>query len=586
MGSRNSYMQKNTISSTPARSRWLTAFLIAVILSAMATRFYHPYLFSPDEPREAEIAREMLKNGNWITPHLSGLPFLEKPPLYYNIVAAAYAITGSITPAVARSVSIAFGMIMLAVVFLIAQSWQPGRRKWLAVLLLLAMPQFYKYSHQIVLDIAVGAFCTMAILAFMYRFLFAPSENKKWPLYLFYFACAAAFLTKGAFAIFQIAVPIAAFTLIARRWDILKKIFSPLPMLVFIIPVGIWIYLYYQQGGLPYLYEHFVNNTIGRFFRIHMELEGAKFYHTDLGNQEAWHYYISNLPRMLGPALAVIPFTIIEATKKTLPIKRNREPQGQTYCFLLIWAILPAVILSFSSIKATSYLLPQYAAIALLTAAWLDNNLPKQNELQHQGIAYLSIVFLSLTMNIFLYNMDVRTYRLISLIPLAFFVPAIWILFKKQKLTHATFAILAVSLYMTMIYNSSNVLYAKRTCEFEFANDVWSHVGDEKLYIYKPDDGIRGNIQFTKKRVTPELHKIQEIKNLITAETKNFILTNTDTLKELDNDPTTKERYKIHPLKQHKGRQTKTLISNTLPDVIPTEVEGSRARQKQLPSTQ
>jgi len=559
----SSNIQINTTPSAPFRSTRLTLFLIAVILSAMATRFYHPYLFSPDEPREAEIARETLTGGNWITPHLSGLPFLEKPPLYYNIVAAAYAVTGSITPAVARSVSLAFGIIMLIVVFLIAKRWSPGRRPWLAALLLLAMPQFYKYSHQVVLDIAVGAFCTMAMLAFMYRFIFSTSQNKKWPLYLFYFACAAAFLTKGTFAIFHISLPIAAFCIIARRWDILTKIFSPLPMLIFIVPVGIWIYLYYRQGGLPYLYEHFVNNTIGRFFRIHMELEGAKFYHTDLGNREAWHYYISNLPRMLGPALAVIPFTIIEATKKSRPIKNKQDSTNQTYCFLLIWAIIPSIILSFSSIKATSYLLPQYTAIALLTAAWLDNNLPKQNKLQNQGIAYLSIVFLSLLMNIFLYKMDVKTYRLISLIPLAFFVPAIWILFKKEKLTQATFAILAISLYMTMIYNSSNVLYAKRTCEFPFAKDVWSHVGDENLYIYRPDDGVRGNIQFTKKRVTPEIHQIEEIKNLLTNKTKTFILTNKTALEELD-----KDSYTIHPLKQHKGRKDKTLISNTPPLLI------------------
>ena len=121
---------------------------------------------------------------------------------------------------------------------------------------------------------------------------------------------------------------------------------------------------------------------------------------------------------------------------------------------------------------------------------------------------------------------------------------------------------------MTMIYNSSNVLLAKRTCEFPFANDVWAQVGDEDLYIYRPDDGIRGNIQFTKKRVTPEIHKIEEIKKLIADETKNFILTNKDTLKELD-----KDSYTIHPLKNHKGRQDKTLISNTPLSVILSETK-------------
>lgn len=71
-------------------------------------------LWTPDEPREAEIAREM-----WlapaIVPRLNGERFIEKPPLYYWTVATAYALLGGPSPAAARAVSAlaAFGTLAL-----------------------------------------------------------------------------------------------------------------------------------------------------------------------------------------------------------------------------------------------------------------------------------------------------------------------------------------------------------------------------------------------------------------------------------------------------------------------------------------
>src|SRR4026207_1217719 len=40
-------------------------------------------LFTPDEGRYSEIAREMIATGDYITPHLNGVVFLDKPILYY-----------------------------------------------------------------------------------------------------------------------------------------------------------------------------------------------------------------------------------------------------------------------------------------------------------------------------------------------------------------------------------------------------------------------------------------------------------------------------------------------------------------------
>src|SRR6185295_11147390 len=61
--------------------------------SAYAFAALRPWL-EPDEGRYAEIPREMLVTGDWITPHLNGLVYLEKPPLQYWATAIAYSIFG------------------------------------------------------------------------------------------------------------------------------------------------------------------------------------------------------------------------------------------------------------------------------------------------------------------------------------------------------------------------------------------------------------------------------------------------------------------------------------------------------------
>ena len=58
-------------------------------------------LVGADEPRYAQVAREMLGRRDWITPVLGGQPWLEKPPLYYWQAMLAYSLYG-VSDAAAR----------------------------------------------------------------------------------------------------------------------------------------------------------------------------------------------------------------------------------------------------------------------------------------------------------------------------------------------------------------------------------------------------------------------------------------------------------------------------------------------------
>jgi len=73
------------------RTRWLLLFVFAVVWFGSLD---YRRLIDPDEGRYAEIAREMVASGDWLTPRLNDLKYFEKPPLQYWATAAAYVAFG------------------------------------------------------------------------------------------------------------------------------------------------------------------------------------------------------------------------------------------------------------------------------------------------------------------------------------------------------------------------------------------------------------------------------------------------------------------------------------------------------------
>src|SRR5439155_748791 len=96
-----------------------------VILLALSLLFFLPKLgmpfLDPDEGLYATIAQEMLGDGDWVIPHVNGLPYLEKPPLYFWLTALAFRVAGPSEWATRLpSALAALGTVIL--------TWRVGRR--------------------------------------------------------------------------------------------------------------------------------------------------------------------------------------------------------------------------------------------------------------------------------------------------------------------------------------------------------------------------------------------------------------------------------------------------------------------------
>ncbi|MFA7184239.1 MAG: glycosyltransferase family 39 protein [Victivallales bacterium] len=509
-------------------------FALTILLS-MLINVFHPYLWGPDEPRVAEIARETYISGNYITPHFHGLPFIEKPPLYFDMAAFSYIFAGGPCPGAARLVSALFGCIMLGVAFLVGCNFGGLRSGALATAILIGMPQFYRTAHWIVTDIGVGAFCALALVLFMY-YAFQPEDKKaKWPLYLFYLVSAGAFLTKGLVAISHIGIIIGAFILLWRKWDLLGRALYPPAMLMFLIPVGIWVYLFYKEGGGAFLHEHFINNTIGRFLHISLKTPEGHFAYTDIGNDSPWYFYLARLPNMFGGAIALLPFIIWDSllkldalpgkwilypdkleVKKTgrqstvikfflfllngnSPSKPYDAAQKDRILFLFLWAFLPLFLFSFSAIKEVTYILPSYVAIAIMCGKWLNERIKTTEELKKTIPYFISIVIPAAFAAALLAPFFPPAYIIAVSVWMGGFILLAAASLLKMRFERAAFVICGIILCGIILGNTPEVMRKtrlNRKCHIDLAKYVFPKVGDKRLYVCGGCETLRGSMLF------------------------------------------------------------------------------------------
>jgi 4-amino-4-deoxy-L-arabinose transferase-like glycosyltransferase len=142
----------------PSVLPWLIALAAFMLSMALATAFP---LLDPDEGRNAEVAREMAASGDFLVPHLAGMPYLDKPPAFFWAAAAAIRIAGN-EPWAARLPAALAAALTLALVTRFAQR-RAGRAFALrAAALLYTAPLFAVLSAYVIFDLPL-ALCVTAV---------------------------------------------------------------------------------------------------------------------------------------------------------------------------------------------------------------------------------------------------------------------------------------------------------------------------------------------------------------------------------------------------------------------------------------
>jgi 4-amino-4-deoxy-L-arabinose transferase-like glycosyltransferase len=316
-------------------------------------------LFNPDEPREAEMAREMLVSGDHVVPHLNGEPYLEKPPLFYWGVVAAFRLFGGPGEAAARFLPALAGLFTVLLTYRMARDLLGERAALPAAVILLTAFQFFWIARRSLIDMPLTLAVLLACFG-LHRVVTArDGERTGSRLILGTASLAAALMLKG---IVGAAIPgLAVVAWLVLRRDprpLVRKGLVPAVMAAF-VPVGIWVLRLHGVLGSAAVREFVVVNNVMRF------TGGAAKGH----DQPFWYY----VPTLLGdfvPWAAVLPCAVVAAFRRA-SARDTFRGERDALRDLLAWFLLPLAVLSVASTKRGLYLLPVYPAAAMLVAWWM-----------------------------------------------------------------------------------------------------------------------------------------------------------------------------------------------------------------------
>ena len=318
------------------------------------------HLIPSDEGRYAEIAREMLVTGDWVTPRYNGYKYFEKPPLQIWTTAAAFNLFG-IGDWQARLWTALTGFLTIVFIgFTGARIYTP-RAGWLAAIALASSPMWVIGGHINSLDMGLSAFLVAALCSLLLAQSSQNStDNRRW-MWACWAFMALATLSKGVIGLAIPGMVFAVYSITAWDWKIWKRLHIISGTILFLAITAPWFVLVAQR-----------NPEFLEFFFIHEHLQ--RFTQTAHSRTGPIYYFIPLLLIGFLPWIAQTPEALAQAWRE-----RNRE--FSSGWLLTCWFAVIMGFFSISQSKLPGYIIPVFPALALLVGHRLDRNLGVSNSL-------------------------------------------------------------------------------------------------------------------------------------------------------------------------------------------------------------
>jgi len=323
--------------------------LLAVFTLIWFANIDYRRLVHPDEGRYAEIPREMIASGDWVTPRLDGIKYFEKPALQYWLTAAAYEAfgvhhwTARLWPALAGYLGVLFvgyvGLRLGGPTLGLYSAAALGGCLWYAL-----------NAHILTLDAGLTLWMTvgMGSLFVAQRAAATPGERRVW-MWAAWAALAFATLSKGLIGIVLPGAALFVYTLATRDWALWRRLYLVSGAIVFFALAAPWFAVVSARNpeffDFFFIHEHFTRFLTGEHRR-----EGP------------WWYFV---PIFL---IGILPWlTVFFWTVKRMWTGAKTDANGFSWQrFALVWSAVIFVFFSLSGSKLPSYILPIFPALALL----------------------------------------------------------------------------------------------------------------------------------------------------------------------------------------------------------------------------
>ena len=328
------------------------AFMLLVFVAVWFGNIEVRKLTKADEGRYAEVPREMVATGDWLTPRLNGIKYFEKPPLQYWATAAAYNVFGE-HHWTARLWPALTGFLGVLLIFHVGARLY-GRTAGLYAALVLGSSLLYAgMAHILTLDMGLTFFLTLALAGLLLALdpRADAKANRLW-MHVAWAGCALAVLSKGLIGVVLPVAVLVLYMLVRRDFALVRRLHPVSGGLLFLAIGAPW-----------FIAVSLANPEFPQFFFIHEHLQ--RYITTIHQRYQPWYYFIPILLIGIMPWLATLFDALIGA------FRRNRSSGFDPTLFLLLWTGFIFVFFSLSSSKLPSYILPIFPALALIIAVRL-----------------------------------------------------------------------------------------------------------------------------------------------------------------------------------------------------------------------
>jgi 4-amino-4-deoxy-L-arabinose transferase-like glycosyltransferase len=308
-------------------------------------------LLGPDEPRYAQVAREMFLNRDLITPTLGGHTWFEKPALLYWLIAASFKVFG-VSEWSARLGPAICGVLTILALWCVGREVDRSLGFWSLVVTASCLGLIV-FSRAASFDVVVTMTTTWSLAFFLLNEL-PMTKRKRLLLVGFYSFVGLSLLAKGLVGIVIPFGVVAFYYLLRRQWpqtSVLISLIWGIPLALAV--AALWYGPVIARHGWGFIDEFFVQHHFARYV-------SNKYHHP----QPIWFYPLIIL-------MLALPWTIhlIAALAKVRSWNwRGDDSLSVLRVFSLAWLLFPIVFFSFSGSKLPGYILPAVPAAALLVS--------------------------------------------------------------------------------------------------------------------------------------------------------------------------------------------------------------------------
>jgi 4-amino-4-deoxy-L-arabinose transferase-like glycosyltransferase len=342
----------------------LTVLQLAIVFGVCLFCFFFGLgafgLVGADEPRYAQIGREMLARHDWVLPTINGQPWLEKPVLLYWGEIISYRLFG-VQDWAARVPSALFAMVLVFAIYAFLLRFREGA-EFDGAMITVSMAGMIGFARGASTDMQLTApFCIAMLAWWTWR-----KTDKRFWLAVFFVLLAIAALAKGPVAPAFALLIVGAYAWLRRDGEgFLRSLWLPGFGLFFLVSVP-W-YILVQRRAPEYFRTFFLQHNLERF--------GTNLYQH---SQPFW-YYIPVFLLMVLPWVVFTAPALVESVREEWRVRRRlEEPERVTAenddglsSFLIVWILVPIVFFSISRSKLPGYILPSIPPASILTAFYL-----------------------------------------------------------------------------------------------------------------------------------------------------------------------------------------------------------------------